>query len=54
MGNVGRTVSKSLCFVKAIDEFGNIAFMEYNDIPSADGNLDEIKPTQQNKSQKRL
>ena len=29
-------------FRKAIDEAGNITFMDYNDIPSADGNLDEI------------
>lgn len=29
-------------FHKMIDESGNITFMEYNDIPSADGNLDEV------------
>lgn len=29
-------------FKKYIDENGNIAFMEYNDIPSADGSLDDI------------
>lgn len=29
-------------FRKAVDEAGNITFMEYNDIPSADGNLDEV------------
>ena len=29
-------------FRKAIDVAGNITFMEYNDIPSADGNLDEV------------
>jgi len=29
-------------FRKAVDTSGNITFMEYNDIPSADGNLDEV------------
>ena len=29
-------------FRKAVDPAGNITFMEYNDIPSADGNLDEV------------
>lgn len=29
-------------FRKTIDEKGNIDFMEYNDIPSADGNLDDV------------
>lgn len=29
-------------FRKYTDESGNICFMEYNDIPSADGNLDEV------------
>lgn len=29
-------------FRKAVDAAGNITFMEYNDIPSADGNLDEV------------
>lgn len=29
-------------FRKYTDEAGNIRFMEYNDIPSADGNLDEV------------
>ena len=29
-------------FRKTVDEFGNIGFMEYNDIPSADGNLDDV------------
>ena len=29
-------------FRKAVDASGNITFMEYNDIPSADGNLDEV------------
>lgn len=29
-------------FRKATDADGNINFMEYNDIPSADGNLDEV------------
>lgn len=29
-------------FRKTIDEAGNISFMEYNDIPSADGNLDDV------------
>ena len=29
-------------FRKVIDEAGNITFMEYNDIPSADGNLDDV------------
>ncbi len=33
-------------FRKYIDESGNICFMEYNDIPSADGNLDDVnRPT---------
>lgn len=33
-------------YKKTIDENGNIAFMEYNDIPSADGNLDDVnRPT---------
>lgn len=29
-------------FRKGTDSSGNISFMEYNDIPSADGNLDEV------------
>lgn len=29
-------------FKKYVDESGSIQFMEYNDIPSADGNLDDI------------
>jgi len=29
-------------FRKYIDDMGNIAYMEYNDIPSADGSLDDI------------
>lgn len=29
-------------FRKAVDPAGNITFMEYNDIPSSDGNLDEV------------
>ena len=29
-------------FRKTLDESGNITFKEYNDIPSADGNLDDI------------
>ena len=29
-------------FRKAVDVAGNITFMEYNDIPAADGNLDEV------------
>lgn len=29
-------------FRKVIDESGNIDFIEYNDIPSSDGNLDEV------------
>ena len=29
-------------FRKTVDESGNIEFMEYNDIPSADGNLDDV------------
>ena len=29
-------------FHKTVDEHGNISFMEYNDIPSADGNLDDV------------
>lgn len=29
-------------FRKYTDESGNICFMDYNDIPSADGNLDEV------------
>ena len=29
-------------FRKCIDAAGNITFMEYNDIPSADGNLDDV------------
>ena len=33
-------------FRKCIDTAGNITFMEYNDIPSADGNLDDVnRPT---------
>ncbi|MBR6428547.1 MAG: type I restriction enzyme HsdR N-terminal domain-containing protein [Clostridia bacterium] len=33
-------------FKKSLDESGNIVFMEYNDIPSADGNLDDVnRPT---------
>lgn len=33
-------------FRKVVDEAGNISFMEYNDIPSADGNLDDVnRPT---------
>lgn len=36
-------------FRKYKDEHGQIAFMEYNDIPSADGNLDDInRPSRQN------
>ena len=35
-------------FRKYNDEHGQIAFMEYNDIPSADGNLDDInRPSRQ-------
>lgn len=35
-------------FHKYIDNVGNICFMEYNDIPSSDGNLNDInKPTRQ-------
>lgn len=33
-------------FRKYVDEHGNITFMEYNDIPSADGNLDTINRPQ--------
>lgn len=33
-------------FRKYVDNHGNIAFMEYNDIPSADGNLDTINRPQ--------
>ena len=29
-------------FRKCVDESGNISFMDYNDIPSADGNLDDV------------
>ena len=29
-------------FRKYLDEAGNICFMEYNDIPAADGNLDDV------------
>lgn len=29
-------------FHKYVDDKGNLAFMDYNDIPSADGNLDDI------------
>ena len=29
-------------FKKCVDAAGNITFMEYNDIPSADGNLDDV------------
>lgn len=29
-------------FRKVLDEAGNISFMEYNDIPSVDGNLDDV------------
>lgn len=29
-------------FRKVVDAAGNISFMEYNDIPAADGNLDEV------------
>lgn len=33
-------------FRKTVDEAGHIVFMEYNDIPSADGNLDDVnRPT---------
>ena len=33
-------------FRKTVDEGGNITFIEYNDIPSADGNLDDVnRPT---------
>lgn len=36
-------------FRKYTDEAGNICFMEYNDIPSADGNLDEVnRPSRKN------
>ena len=35
-------------FRKYIDDLGNICFMEYNDIPSVDGNLEDInQPTRQ-------
>lgn len=33
-------------FRKYVDDHGNITFMEYNDIPSADGNLDTINRPQ--------
>jgi len=33
-------------FRKYVDDHGNISFMEYNDIPSADGNLDTINRPQ--------
>lgn len=33
-------------FKKGIDEHGNLVFVDYNDIPSADGNLDEINRPQ--------
>lgn len=37
---------KKYVFKKYIDDKGKIAFMEYNDIPSADGNLEDInRPT---------
>lgn len=29
-------------FRKYLDDHGNVSFMEYNDIPSADGNLDDV------------
>ena len=32
-------------FRKIVDEVGKIDFMEYNDIPSADGNLDDSQVT---------
>ncbi len=36
-------------FRKTVDEAGNIGFMEYNDIPSADGNLDDVnRPARRN------
>ena len=36
-------------FRKYTDEAGNICFMEYNDIPAADGNLDEVnRPSRKN------
>lgn len=36
-------------FRKYTDESGNICFMDYNDIPSADGNLDEVnRPSRKN------
>ena len=36
-------------FRKYTDGAGNICFMEYNDIPSADGNLDEVnRPSRKN------
>ena len=33
-------------FKKGVDEHGNLVFVDYNDIPSADGNLDEINRPQ--------
>lgn len=35
-------------FRKYIDETGQICFMEYNDIPSSDGNLDEVNRPSRN------
>lgn len=35
-------------FRKCIDEAGNITFMDYNDIPSADGNLDDVNRPSRN------
>ena len=35
-------------FRKAVDAAGNITFMEYNDIPAADGNLDEVNRPSRN------
>lgn len=35
-------------FRKCVDEAGNITFMDYNDIPSADGNLDDVNRPSRN------
>lgn len=35
-------------FRKYVDDKGNLAFMDYNDIPSADGNLDDINRPKRN------
>ena len=41
--------TQKFVFRKYTDETGNICFMEYNDIPSADGNLDEVnRPSRKN------